>query len=362
MRITSYNVTDVSYHYIGLRVIDGLPATARREEQVTTISQNILKFTNDRALRLMLPEPHGTFETVGEKVCYELVHFGFAQSIKGAYTLTDTGKHALTLLNQKQHRELRHLMIQVHLQTYDNLRAVFLKHMEVGNVYRPIVESAYRNDATYITRLLEPTFGSEAPTVHEELLAELQGKSPKKVEDIVQERVIAFILPEERCSVALFRALCDRLTSLRLVNMKRLDYQGGRFLKSYSPCVQGAPLYKWHEPFSVAVAADQTIHFYLSEPDFTDKETQDLFIQGINDAFTKLVPRAGYYDVPDIRDTVCEHLKMAEASFDEGMYELLQIQPAPFTTGLQYDGISAWRRPLVRPDKTAQIYNLIRRI
>ena len=33
MNISSYNISDVGYHYIGLRVLGGLPATARRVEQ-----------------------------------------------------------------------------------------------------------------------------------------------------------------------------------------------------------------------------------------------------------------------------------------------------------------------------------------
>ena len=33
MNITSYNVTDVGYHYIGLRVLAGLTQIARRDEQ-----------------------------------------------------------------------------------------------------------------------------------------------------------------------------------------------------------------------------------------------------------------------------------------------------------------------------------------
>ena len=33
MNITSYNVTDVGYHYIGLRVLGRLPSNTRRDEQ-----------------------------------------------------------------------------------------------------------------------------------------------------------------------------------------------------------------------------------------------------------------------------------------------------------------------------------------
>jgi hypothetical protein len=67
----------------------------------------------------MLPEPRSSYETVGEKICQELAHFSFAQSAKGrGYTLTESGKAALALLNQRKHSELRRLMATLHLHTF----------------------------------------------------------------------------------------------------------------------------------------------------------------------------------------------------------------------------------------------------
>jgi len=88
MKISSYNITDVGYHYIGLRVIANL--ATNREEQLQAIARGVLKYATDRALRLMLPEPKGNFSTVGEKVCQELVHFQFARVEKGIYELTES--------------------------------------------------------------------------------------------------------------------------------------------------------------------------------------------------------------------------------------------------------------------------------
>jgi hypothetical protein len=79
MNISSFNITDVGYHYIGLRVVAAMPE-ASREEQNAMISRSVLKFARERALRLMLPEPKGTYDTVGEKVCQELAHFEFAEA------------------------------------------------------------------------------------------------------------------------------------------------------------------------------------------------------------------------------------------------------------------------------------------
>ncbi len=89
MNITSFNITDVGYHYIGIRVLAAMP-TAPREEQNRALARNALKYARDRALRLMLPEPKSSFDSVGSKICQELAHFSFARSVKGkGYELTD---------------------------------------------------------------------------------------------------------------------------------------------------------------------------------------------------------------------------------------------------------------------------------
>ena len=83
MNISSFNVTDVGFHYIGLQVLAVMPE-ASREEQNAAISRSVLKYVRDKALRLMLPEPKGTYDTVGEKICQEFVHFKFAEFEAGA--------------------------------------------------------------------------------------------------------------------------------------------------------------------------------------------------------------------------------------------------------------------------------------
>ena len=114
LNISSFNVTDVGYHYIGLRVMAAMP-DASRDEQTATIARSVLKYARDKALRLMLPEPKGTYETVGEKVSQELAHFDYAEATKGhGYSLTSVGKEILGLLNQKKHVELRRRMALIH--------------------------------------------------------------------------------------------------------------------------------------------------------------------------------------------------------------------------------------------------------
>ncbi len=364
MNITSYNLTDVGFHYIALRVLAGLPKTAPRDEQTSEISRNVLKYVSDKALRLMLRESKGTFGTVGEKICQELVHFQFARSIRGeGYELTDEGKNVLCLLNERKYVELRRLMARVHLQTYDNLRAVVQRHLEIGYIWRPIVETGQLQHASidYIQRLLEPTFDGDAPTVAKAVLEKLQNESPKIIETALRDQVLRRILPKTAIGEPVFRALGDRLVSLRLLNIVKADVRGCEFVKSYSPCVAASPPHNWYTLLQVPLPSGKTYTIYLCEPDMADEATQRKFLETLDEAFSALSSQAGFYDLPEVRDFVCERLKIPEAAFDEGVNHLLDLQPSPLTVGLHYEGISGRRKPLIHKWETTQIYNIIRR-
>lgn len=362
MNITSYNVTDVSYHYIGLRVLAGMPDAAERNRQFEAISRSVLKFVTDRALRLMLPEPRGTFETVGEKICQELAHFKFARSQSGRpYELTIAGKMALDLLSGKDYVELRRLMAYIHLQTYDNLRAIVETHIDAGPIWRPIVMSGHLAKPDYIQRLLEPTFGQNSATVAKSIGDELP-QSPKKMEDALRAKILHHVMPGQKMGVALFRGICDRLVSLRLLNKSRSVTQHCEFEKSYSPCAHDVPSLPWYEPLQISLADGTSYQIYLCEPDMANSEHQDALLSTIDQAFAGLPMEGGYYDVPDLRDWVCEQLLIPEAAFDDGINQLLDRRPSPLSVGLQYDRITGQRRPLVRIRQDTQLYNVIRRL
>ncbi len=362
MNINSYNVSEIGYHYIGLRALAGLPSGASRDDQTSAISRSIQKYVIDKALRLMLPEPRGTFETVGEKVCLELVHFQFAASGRGTYQLTDQGRNVLELLGSRKYTELRRIMVTVHLKTYDNLRTVVQKHMQMGAIWRPIVDAGRIGNVDYIRSLLEPTFKERATEVATDVLGNLEVHTPTRLENALHYRVLQKALPELRIGVPLFRSLCDRLVSLRLLNIMRAAVGKSEFAKSYSPCIAASPTRSWYVALNIPLESGESFTIYLCEPVMEDAKTRAELLEAIYEAFSALTAQAGYYDISALRDFVCERLKIPEASFDEGVNRILDLQPCPLTTGLQYEGISARRKPLVRDRGPAQIYNLIRRV
>ena len=365
MNINSYNITDVTYHYIGLRVLNGMPSTSERAEQIEAVASNVLKFVRDRNQSLMVAAPGTSYQGTAKKICTELEQFHFVKSkgksAGGRYAVTDSGRYVLDLMADQNVVELRRLMARIHLKTYDNLRTVVQNHITVGHVWRPIeVKAEHVGQAGYLETLLYPTFGSDVASIAATIRARHGEQSPSKIRDALHDKAIKQLLPNQRMGVANFRGMCARLTTLRLLNLRRVTFKGCEFYKTYSPCVTKKGPHDWYTPLEVPLSNGETHRILFCEPNMAEGGNQNILLDSIDKAMLALIPVAGYHDIPNLRDTVCEDLLIPEAAFDEGLNRLLDRSPSPLSVGFHYDGITANRKPLVHR-RTNQLHNLIRR-
>ena len=194
------------------------------------------------------------------------------------------------------------------------------------------------------------------------VLSTCDGISPKKLGDVLCHLVLRKAAPEMRIGVPMFRAMCDRLESLRLINQMREDRGGCEFLKTYTPCVVETPPNDWYVSLDIRLKSGEPFPIYSCEPDMTIPETIERILAAVFEAFTVLTPIAGYYDLPEVRDSVSEQLNIPEAAFDEGINCILDLNPRPLTVGLRYEGNTGRRKPLVRNRGSTQIFNLIRKV
>jgi hypothetical protein len=267
VKISSYNINDVGYHYIGLRVIANLKQ-ASRADQISAISRNIYKYVCDKALRLMLPEPRGSYETIGEKVCQELVHMRFSKAEpSGAYALTDTGTQAVQLLNSREFKSLRRIMVAAQLGTYDNLRGVLQKHIQLGALWRPIIQANTPITDDSLRIVATPVLGDAAWNFANEIIDTLSGLSAKRVEDAILGSFLRFYFGEDSIGIPLFRALCDRLASLRVLNIMRASYDGRDFLKTYSTALASNGDRCWYIQVSTTTRDGDFYSIFMAEPD-----------------------------------------------------------------------------------------------
>ena len=242
-----------------------------------------------------------------------------------------------------------------------NLRVVVLNHITYGPVWRPTeIKTKHIGKAGYLETLLAPTFGSDAASVAMSIHAENIEQTPSKIRDALHAKIIRHFLPDIRMGIANFRAMCARLTTLRLLNLRRASVRGCEFYKTYSPCAVGSGPHHWYIPLEFPLSDGTLFRILFCEPDMTEHENQNILLEAIEEAFLELPPVSGYHDIPDLRDTVCENLPIPEAAFDDGLNRLLDRTPSPLSVGFHYDGITANRKPLVRRQSN-QLHNLIRR-
>ena len=234
-------------------------------------------------------------------------------------------------------------------------------HLVQNSIWRPVVGAENSVNREFLAFFLAPTFGAEADEQAEQLLLTLDGDGPKKVEDALNRLILRRAVPEMRIGVPMFRAMCDRLTSLRLLNQMRAYRNCCEFLKSYSPCVDKAPSNDWYVFLDVRLASGEPFPIYLCEPDMAEEGARGEFLAAVYKSFEILTPTAGYFDLPEVRDTVSEHLRIPDAAFDEGLNRVLDLSSCPLTVGLTYEGTSGRRKPLVRDRGSTQIFNLIRK-
>jgi len=348
VNITSYNITDVSYHYVGLRVVES-SGGASRDRLAEMISAAVLKLVMDRALRMMLPAPRGTFSSAGEKVLNELKHFGLTETEGKHVGLTEAGKAAHQLLQSKQFVQLRRVFIRLHLETYSNFREVLLYLAGGESLLRPIKDSIDPTDLAVAWKVFLP-WDSEGPARSSIDL------TPQKVEDAITARLLERAFSGTKVTVPIFRSMCDRMTSLRLVNQSRVTKGGMEAFAIYSTCRKTKT--RWQHELSFVVSGSPRTLF-LSEYSIELKGAREALLAALKAAFDELEPEGGFYDLPDVRDKVCMSMLIPEAAFDEALLQLLESGNAPFSFGLRYERISGRRRPLVRQPGN-QILNLIR--
>ena len=363
MNITSYNIIDVTFHYIGLRVLRQLPSNVDKTTQLETISRSVYSHLCARALHLMLPEPKGTYLSAGHKICQELGHFGFAHAQKRLpYQLTKKGLDIINLLEENKYTDLRRTMAEVHLRTYNNLRTVLLYQLDGRAIWRPVVEKARLREKDYIRRLLEPTLGEPAASCAESMAEFNKEQSAKSLEDALTGMILARLFEGFKMKTALFRTICDRLVSMRLLNARRATKGGCKFNKTYSPCKSNRQERSWYRSLEVPIECGDTITVFLSEPDMKKTDCQDEVLDALDVAFGELPSVGGYHAIPDLRDFVCERLMIPEPAFDDAVNRLLDRPNSVLSSGLGYEGITAQRKPLIRRKREIQLHNLLRRV
>jgi hypothetical protein len=83
-------------------------------------------------------------------------------------------------------------------------------------------------------------------------------------------------------------------------------------------------------------------------------------LPGLLEAREALVERAGYYRIFELRDWVCEKLRLSQGMFDSVFLHIYRTQPGLMTLGVDYETVTAKRLPIeIRDGASSNFRNLV---
>src|ERR1022692_2809710 len=116
--ITHYNISDVALYYQGLVALGESPIeTAAAAEE---IRRRTVTYVERRRAIFSLPSLRGQFDTLGEKVLFDLRQMSLATLADDKVKLTATGRAIVDYLKKGEGRRARLAILGRLVETYDN--------------------------------------------------------------------------------------------------------------------------------------------------------------------------------------------------------------------------------------------------
>jgi hypothetical protein len=380
--ITSYNVNDIALYYQAISRISDSPLNL--SVAMETVRKRLVEYLEHRRAELSLPPARGEFNSLGEKVIAELRQMGFVESYDGQVRLTSSGRNIKEELSSGKGRQARWLILARMIETFDNLRS-FLSCITPpeGRTLSLPIPRALESDVELDETSLRNVEGVELkgvcaawtdwcktnkrldliPSSFEIRAGELFEQSRDKsiggrITNVVQQLVLDQVTGGTIKRVSIYRTLRDRLrTAGALSSWVRYVPEVPLALETVFSCLNVGPPYEDKEWVKLDVRIGSH-PVYIHEPPYEALEPK--LQSALEQAAASLAPRAGYYRVYEIRDRVCEALRISEGVFNAAFVRLYRTQPGLMTLGVDYETITAKRLPIeIREGNKSDSFNLV---
>lgn len=326
--------------------------------------------------------------TLGEKALAELKQMKLLTVESGRVQLLPAGAKVVTKLMGGSGREARRLILGRMIDTFDNVYGMLKKlSPSLGtDLVLPAPRGANASpdamddseldlrddtnlDLTQVCNawtewcaqngrpdLLPRDFVSRAWALFE---TSTDRKVANRIKNVVQQLVLERATDGIVSKMAIYRTLRDRLTSAGAIN--------GRIKVIESPTIALETLYSclhigppvgdstgWL-PLDVPRSAEPIL-VYEPEPE----QITDRLLSELRTATDPLVPRAGYYRIYELRDRICEALRISQGVFDSAFLHLYKSKQGEISLGVDYETITAKRLPLeIRDGERSEFFNLV---
>jgi hypothetical protein len=380
--ITSYNVNDIALYYQAISCIPDSPLSL--SVAMESVRKRLVDYLERRRAELSLPPARGEFNSLGEKVIAELRQMGFVESRDGQVCLTSSGRNVKEELSSGKGRQARWIILASMIATFENLRSFLscITPPEGRTLSLPIpraLESDLELDETSLRNvegvelngvcaawadwcktnkrldLIPISFETRAAELFEQSRDKSMGS---RITNVLQQLVLEQVTGGTLRRVSIYRTLRDRLrTAGALSSWIHYVPEVPLALETVFSCLNVGPPPEHSEWVKLEVRMGAH-SMYIHEPPYEALEPK--LLVAFKQAAASLAPRAGYYRVYEIRDRVCEALRISEGVFNAAFVRLYRTQPGLITLGVDYETITAKRLPIeIRQGSKSDSFNLV---
>lgn len=384
--VTNFNVNDVALYYHALRCVADEPLdTAVAGERVR---ERLVGYLERRRASLSLPPLRTEMPTLGAKALTELKQMKLVQVAEGKVRLLSAGAAIVDRLTAGEGRQARRLVLGRLLDSFDNVygfvkklsppsgRELVLPVPRGSNVAVDAVDDsdvdlrgetgldleqvckAWVDWCERYTRpdLVPVDFVSRARSLFDASRdKEIGNRIKNAVQTLVLEQATDGIVKK----MPIYRTLRDRLSTAGALNSRiRVVDDAPLALEIVHSCVRfgssDTDSVNWF-PLEVP-RAPQAI--FIHEPE-AEKIADLLYIE-LGRAAEALTARAGYYRIYELRDSVCESLRISHGVFDAAFLHIYKEKQGTMSLGVDYETITAKRLPIeIRSHGRSEHFNLV---
>jgi len=353
------------------------------------VRKRLVDYLERRRAALSLPPLRTEMLTLGEKVLVELRQMRLVEVEEGKVRLLPAGAEVVAKLTAGSGRDARRLILGRMIDTFDNVYGLMKKISPSGgrDIVLPVprgsnvppdamddpdldLRDELNLDLSQVCQawaewcaangrsdLLPDDFVSRAESLFELSNDKIVGN---RIKNVVQQLVLERATDGVVSKMAIYRTLRDRLSSAGAINgrIRVIESSTIAFECIYS-CLHIGPLADKNASAWVRLDVPRSAQpIFVHEPE-PEQIAERLYKELRLEART-LVPRAGYYRIYELRDRICEALRISQGVFDSAFLHLYRTKQKEISLGVDYETITAKRLPLeVRDRGRSEFFNLV---
>lgn len=228
-----------------------------------------------------------------------------------------------------------------------------MDHLDLAQVCKAWTDWCAENDRS---DLLPNDFLARAQSLFE---MSKDRKIGNRIKNVVQQLVLEQATDGIVSKMVIYRTLRDRLSSAGAINSRTQVIGSAIAIECIYSCLHIGPPADADPTTWIQLEVPRSAQpIFVHEPE--PEQIAERLFNELRKATSALVPRAGYYRIYELRDRICETLRISQGVFDSAFLYLYKSKQGEISLGVDYETITARRLPIeVRDHGRSEFFNLL---